>query len=91
MKKNILIYRYNSICEPLVISAFKAIGVHVDEITEAMTNKKMSTKDEMMLVSKSLVIGKQLLEVHSPVAAVVAGHSTTLLGELTVVGVHNTQ
>ena len=32
----VLFYRYNSICEPDFISAFKKIGLEVAEITEEM-------------------------------------------------------
>ena len=56
MSKNILIYRYNSICEPFVIRAIQSLGMTVDEVTEAMTNKKMSAKDEMLLVSNRLSV-----------------------------------
>ena len=55
MKMNILVYRYNSICEPFVIRALQSLGVTVDEVTEAITNKNMSAKEEMMLVSNRLV------------------------------------
>ena len=54
MNKKILIYRYNSICEPFVIRALQSLGVIVDEVTEAMTNKNMSAKEEMLLISNRL-------------------------------------
>lgn len=38
----ILFYRYNSICEPDVIQAFKELGHSVCEIREEMTNKALS-------------------------------------------------
>ncbi|MBE5948043.1 MAG: spore maturation protein CgeB [Lachnospiraceae bacterium] len=58
MNKKVLIYRYNSICEPFVIRALQSLGVHVDEVTEAITNKDMSTKEEMLLVSNKLTVNR---------------------------------
>ena len=52
--KNILIYRYNSICEPFVIRAFEALGCQVDEVTEEMTNKNLSGKDCIQIMDQHL-------------------------------------
>ncbi len=41
---NIIIHRYNSICEPDYIRAFKAIGLDVIEDTEEMVNKSITAK-----------------------------------------------
>ena len=40
-KMNLLMYRYNSICEPDLIDTFQAIGFTVIEEKYEMTNKKV--------------------------------------------------
>ena len=54
MNSKILIYRYNSICEPPVIRAFKTIGFEVDEITAEMTDKSITPSQCMKMVSDKL-------------------------------------
>lgn len=56
MKKNILVYRYNSICEPFVINAFKTHGCAVEEITEGMNNIHISAKDILELLNQRLSV-----------------------------------
>ena len=51
---NILVYRYNSICEPDVIECFGKLGHEVTEICEQMTNKNLTDKEQMLLVSEAL-------------------------------------
>lgn len=51
---NILFYRYNSICEPDMMEVFVRLGHSVTEITEEMTNKDLSAKEQMLLVSTAL-------------------------------------
>ena len=51
---NILFYRYNSICESSIISAWKAAGFQVTEITEEMENKNLTPKEQMLLASGPL-------------------------------------
>ncbi len=51
---NILVYRYNSICEPDVIDIFQRLGHVVDEITEEMERKDVSAKESLALVSTAL-------------------------------------
>ncbi len=46
----ILVYRYGSICEPDVISAFRRIGLTVTEETTEITNKKLSSVERIRLV-----------------------------------------
>ncbi len=51
---NILCYRYNSICEPDIIDIFTGMGHTVHEITEEMTDKEISPRQCMELVSTAL-------------------------------------
>lgn len=59
---NIIIHRYNSICEPDYIDAFKALGINVIEDREEMTRKSISMDErvkslgEMILVEKPLFV-----------------------------------
>lgn len=50
----ILFYRYNSICEPDVIQAFKELGHTVHEICEEMINKSVTPSECVQLVSGAL-------------------------------------
>jgi len=52
--KKILIYRYNSICEPFITRALTALGVTVDEITAEMSNKDISAREQLALVHERL-------------------------------------
>ena len=56
---NILIHRYNSICEPDFIAAFQALGLQVIEDREEMKCKEISAKERMS------ALGRQILE-HRP-------------------------
>jgi spore maturation protein CgeB len=51
---NILFYRYNSICEPDILEILRQLGHEVEEITEEMTDKEMSAKECLSLVSSAL-------------------------------------
>ena len=59
---NIIIHRYNSICEPDYIRAFKTIGLDVIEDTEEMVNKSISaqrrvdTMAELILTHRPLFV-----------------------------------
>ncbi|MEE1250765.1 MAG: DUF3880 domain-containing protein [Lachnospiraceae bacterium] len=50
----LLMYRYNSICEPDMIDVFTQLGHQVDEITEEMNRKDISAKECLNLVSTAL-------------------------------------
>lgn len=50
----ILVYRYGSICEPDVISAFQKLGLTVLEETTEIANKKLSSADRVRLVEQTL-------------------------------------
>lgn len=52
---NILFYRYNSICEPDFIDAFRRAGVTVIEQTEEITCKNISGKELVENVSNTLL------------------------------------
>lgn len=54
MKKRILVYRYKSICEPYVIKAFQSLGVEVEEVTEAITNKNITDKEALTIISNRI-------------------------------------
>jgi len=48
---NILFYRYGSICEPDMISAFETAGLNVIEINKEITDKKLTDADRITLVT----------------------------------------
>lgn len=50
----ILFYRYNSICEPDIISVFKRLGHEVDEITDEMTDKTLTPGQQVRIISAAL-------------------------------------
>lgn len=50
----ILFYRYNSICEPDVISVLKRLGHEVSEITDEMTDKTLTPGQQVRIVSAAL-------------------------------------
>lgn len=52
---NILFYRYGSICEPDIISAFQELGHTVAEITDEITNKGLSAQESIRIVSDYLM------------------------------------
>ncbi len=54
MSKTILFYRYNSICEPSILRALKALGHSVIEITEEIYNKQITPAQCLKLVSSKL-------------------------------------
>ena len=58
MNKTILVYRYNSICEPAVIRSLKALGHNVIEITEEMTNKQITPQQCINLLKEQLLSKK---------------------------------
>lgn len=51
---NILFYQYGSICEPDIIEGFEELGFHVDSITEEITNKSLTGKDQIGLIHHAL-------------------------------------
>lgn len=51
---NILVYRYNSICEPDIISAFSQAGLHVFEETYEMKYKQLTASKRISLVEKHI-------------------------------------
>lgn len=51
---NIIVYRYGSICEPDMISTFKATGLNVIEINEEITNKKILSSERIKLIDDQL-------------------------------------
>lgn len=53
----ILFYRYNSICEPDVISVLKRLGHEVSEITDEMTDKTLTPGQQVRIVSAALTGG----------------------------------
>ncbi|MCM1111987.1 MAG: glycosyltransferase [Muribaculum sp.] len=50
----ILVYRYGSICEPDVISAFQKLGLTVLEENAEITDKQLSSADRVRLVERTL-------------------------------------
>lgn len=50
----ILFYRYNSICEPYIIDAFKELGHDVYEITAEVERKNVSAQECLSIVSQAL-------------------------------------
>ena len=61
---NIVIHRYNSICEPDFIDAFKALGINVIEDKAEMTRKDISL-DERVRVLGEMILKEQPLFVFS--------------------------
>lgn len=51
---DILVYRYGSICEPDIISAFRQAGLSVIEEASEITSKKISNTDRVLLVENIL-------------------------------------
>lgn len=51
---NILFYQYGSICEPDIIEGFEELGFHVDCITEEIENKKLTGKEQIVLLQRAL-------------------------------------
>lgn len=60
----IIFYRYNSICEPDLIDAFKALQLEVIEERTEMTQKNIAAKEQIALVSR-LILEHQPLFVFS--------------------------
>lgn len=56
----ILIYRYNSICEEDIITAFRELNIDVEEICDEMTDKRITSSRRVELV-------KNAIEAHAPV------------------------
>ena len=50
----VLFYRYNSICEPDYISAFKKTGLEVAEITEEMYRKEISAEERARILLEGI-------------------------------------
>ena len=47
---NILFYRYNSICEPDIITTFQNLGLHVVEETSEMYHKNISPEERVNII-----------------------------------------
>ena len=56
----VLFYRYNSICEPDYIEAFKKAGLEVAEITEEMYRKSMSGEERARILLEGIAAHKPL-------------------------------
>ena len=54
IKVNVLIYRYNSICEPDIIDVFKKLGLNVIEERTEMIQKKLLSSERVRLVKEAL-------------------------------------
>lgn len=51
---NLLFYRYNSICEPDLIYAFRAVGLHVVEESYEIYTKRVAPSTRVSLIEKHL-------------------------------------
>jgi spore maturation protein CgeB len=51
----ILFYRYGSICEPFLLSAFQELGIEVTELSYEITNKSFTPAQCAKVVSKELM------------------------------------
>lgn len=51
---NLLLYRYGSICEPDIMAGFEELGFSVDTITDEMTNKNISGKEQISLIQNAV-------------------------------------
>lgn len=51
----VLFYRYGSICEPDIIEAFEELGLQVIQFTEEITNKGLTAKECITIVSNYLL------------------------------------
>ncbi len=51
----LLFYRYGSICEPDVIEGFEELGLTVEQLSEEITNKGLTAKELIQLVSNHLL------------------------------------
>lgn len=51
---NILFYLYGSICEPDVMEGFEELGFHVDSISDEVSNKSLTGKDQIRLIHQAL-------------------------------------
>ncbi len=56
----ILFYRYNSICEPDYILAFKKAGLEVVEITEEMYRKEISAEERFRILLENITVHQPL-------------------------------
>lgn len=51
---NILFYQYGSICEPDIMEGFEELGFHVDSISDEISNKSLTGKDQIRLIDQAL-------------------------------------
>lgn len=56
----VLFYRYNSICEPDFIDAFKKIGLEVEEITEEMYRKSIPGEERVKILLEGIAAHEPL-------------------------------
>ena len=57
----LLFYRYGSICEPFLLSAFSELGIEVTEVNYEITNKSLSPSECIRCVSQILLEGNYSL------------------------------
>ncbi|MBQ7557589.1 MAG: glycosyltransferase [Lachnospiraceae bacterium] len=50
----LLVYRYNSICEPYMIEGFRKLGIETDAVSREMTDKDMLPSQRVKLVAEAL-------------------------------------
>ena len=51
----VLVYRYNSICEPDYIEAFKKVGLEVVEVRIEMTEKRLSIDKKVEILGETIL------------------------------------
>lgn len=51
---NILFYQYGSICEPDIMEGFEELGFHVYSISDEISNKSLTGKDQIQLMNQAL-------------------------------------
>ncbi len=57
---NVIIHRYNSICEPDYIEAFKDCGINVIEDRDEMTRKNITVEEKVKKLGEMILIEKPL-------------------------------
>lgn len=57
---NIIIHRYNSICEPDFIEAFKSVGLQVIEDRAEMTDKSIPIKKRVEVLGEMILVNRPL-------------------------------
>lgn len=57
----VLFYRYGSICEPFILTAFQELGIEVTELTYEITDKSIKASEVVQYVSQALLDGNYAL------------------------------